>query len=389
MNGVPVDSNKSPCCHTSSRRDFLRQAAAAAGAMSSLASLPADAAEGGNSPMGKAKGLHPGCVAWAYDPAAVSWDFRRGNPGYSVGEKVAVKINMNNTGSHANTNEINASPHMVLALLRQLVHLAGVAPANITVFDASRFATDNVFNKCHAEFPGVIFLDNVGGDGRVRAAYKANAIPYSINHKIAKGLATCATEADYLINMAILKGHVGQGVTFCAKNYYGVTGIYSDWRKNSHDLFDQPRNGSAFYMTFTDFMGHKDLGGKTMLFLIDGLYGCRTVGGTPQPKWLTAPFNNRWPSSLFASEDGVAIDSVAMDFFRAEFPQAQDIAYCDTYLHECATADAPASGAFHDPERSGKRWGSLGVREHWNNATSKEFSRNISPRGTGIELVVA
>ena len=32
-------------------------------------------------------------------------------------------------------------------------------------------------------------------------------------------------------------------------------------------------------MTFTDFIAHKDLGQKTMLFLIDGLYGSENVNG--------------------------------------------------------------------------------------------------------------
>ena len=390
--------------------------------------------DGPNSPMGVARGVHPGRVAWDFDPAAVSWNFKgnwwddaynqqtnidqmlsktircvgggntdaaawdaifhsfnrrlgRADTGYAAGQKVAVKINMNNTDSHTNNNNINASPHMVLALLRQLVNQAGVAPASITIFDASRFVTDNIFNKCHKEFPDVVFVDNIGVDGRVKSTYKTNAIPYSVDNDTAHGLATCATEADYLINLALLKGHGGEGVTLCAKNYYGVTSINSDWHKNGHKAFSQPRDGSAAYMTFVDFMGHKDLGEKTLLFIIDGLYGCQGVGGSPQPKWQTAPFNNQWPSSVFVSQDGVAIDSVALDFFRTEFPTGKDIAYADTYLHEAANANAPASGTFYDPDRTGIRLPSLGTHEHWNNATNKQYCRNLSPNGTGIELV--
>ena len=31
-----------------------------------------------NTPMGVAKGIHPGRVAWAYDPKAAAWDGKRG-----------------------------------------------------------------------------------------------------------------------------------------------------------------------------------------------------------------------------------------------------------------------------------------------------------------------
>jgi hypothetical protein len=221
----------------------------------------------------------------------------------------------------------------------------------------------------------------------VKTSYVENAIPYSIdNGSLAKGLATCAVEADYLINMALLKGHVGQGITLCAKNYYGATSINSDWRKNVHNNFDQDRNGKPKYMTFVDFMGHKDLGEKTMLFLIDGLYGSKSVAGPPSPKWTMAPFNDSWAGSLFASQDGVAIDAVGLDFLSNEWPDAPDMKYSDNYLIEAALANDPPSKTFYDPERDQVRCKSLGVMEHWNNAVEKKYSRNLG-KNYGIELI--
>ena len=101
--------------------------------------------------------------------------------------------------------------------------------------------------------------------------------------------------------MALLKGHGGQGVTLCAKNWYGVTDINRDFRKNQHNNFNQDRGGKPRYMTFTDYIAHKDLGQKTMLFLIDGLYGSEKVNGVPSGKWKMSPFNGDWPCSLLAS----------------------------------------------------------------------------------------
>jgi hypothetical protein len=387
-----------------------------------------------NSPVGTARGINPGRVAWVHNPKITTWDGKTGfwwqdqfnnqaesdnimiaaltrltgqtsekeawnslftnfnqvkhgqNSGYQANQKIAVKINQNNTYSHENNSEINTSPHVLLSLLKSLINKAKVPQKNITVFDASRYITDNIYQKCHPLFPDVTFVDNSGGDGRVKSGYIDQAIPYSVdNGKLARGLATCIVEADYVINMAILKGHVGQGVTLCAKNFYGTTSIDPDWRKNAHDNFDQNRDGSPKYMTFTDFLGHKDLGEKTLLFMIDALYGHKFVNGTPEFKWQMAPFNNDWPASLLVSQDGAAIDAVGMDFLLSEFPDAPDMPYCDSYLQESALADNPPSGTRYDPERDGSTLTSLGVLEHWNNAQDKQYSRNLGI-GDGIEL---
>lgn len=388
-----------------------------------------------NQPVGMAKGIFPGRVVWVHDPAVATWDGTTGNwwddnvvsqtetdkmfkeslssltgekdeksawtelfkyfnsnhgrenQNYQPGQKIAVKINTNNTYGHTDSPEINATPQMVLSLLKSLINEAGIQQDKITVFDASRFITDNIFNKCHTVFPGVVFVDNVGGDGRVKSAYAENAIPYSVdNGMLATGLATCAVEADYLINMALLKGHVGQGVTLCAKNYYGVTSIDNNWRKNAHNNFNPDRQGNPQYLTFVDFIAHKDLGDKTMLFLIDGIYGSKLVNGPPGPRWKMAPFNNRWGCTLIASQDPVAIDAVGIDFLRCEWPDAPDMAFSDQYLIEAALADNPPSKAKYDPQRKNAKISSLGVMEHWNNATEKKYSRNLG-KNKGIELV--
>ncbi|MCX6238679.1 MAG: DUF362 domain-containing protein [Bacteroidia bacterium] len=388
-----------------------------------------------NEPIGIARGINPGRVVWVHDAKVANWDGTKGfwwddactsqpetdqmmtntlisltgeknlvkawkalfvyfnktkkgkNEDYQDSQKIAIKINANNNSAQSNSNDINASPQVTLAMLRTLVKDAHIPQKNITVFDASRFITDNIYDKCHKEFPDVVFVDNIGGNGRVKSTYAENAIPYSAgNGKLARGLATCAVQADYLINVALLKGHVGQGVTLCAKNYYGVTSINNDWRKNAHDNFDQDRQGKAKYMTFVDYLGHKDLGEKTMLFMIDGLYGAKLVNGIPAPKWQMAPFNNQWPCSLFASQDGVAIDAVGLDFLRSEWSDMVDIAFSDQYLIEAAMANNPPSKTVYDPEKDGTMCASLGVMEHWNNSKEKKYSKNLGKK-SGIELI--
>ncbi len=389
-----------------------------------------------NIPLGEAKGMFPGRVVWGHNPKIASWDGKTGfwwedkvnnqeetnkllaetlsqltntknekksweslfrffnknkknsDSDYQSGEKIAIKINMNNTDAHESSNRINANPQVVLSLLNSLILQGGVPQESITVADPSRFITNNVFDKCHAAFPNVIFVEHNGGDGRQKATFTDNGFRYSFDFdKQTKKLANCFVEADYVINLALMKGHVSQGVTLAAKNFFGCLDIETDWRKNAHGSgFSQSREGKRQYSVYPDFMGHKDLGAKTMLFLIDGIYGNKFVDGIPEFKWNLTPFNKQWPNSLFASQDGVAIESVVLDFAITEWPDAPDMMYSDHAMEEMALANNPPSGVVYDPERDGTRLGSLGVTEHWNNPIDKKYSRNLG-KDKGIELV--
>jgi hypothetical protein len=389
-----------------------------------------------NIPLGEAKGIFPGRVVWGHNPENASWDGKTGfwwedkfnnqketdkllaqtltnltdtknekkswdalfrfynkskkntDTGYETGERIAIKINMNNVDAHESNNRINANPQLVLSLLSSLINEGGVPQEQITVADPSRFITNNIFDKCHAAFPKVRFVDHNGGDGREKAAFTKNGFQYSFDFdRQTRGLATCFVDADYVINMALMKGHVSQGVTLSSKNFFGCVDIETDWRKNAHGSgFSQNREGKRQYSVYPDFMGHKDLGAKTILFLIDGIYSNKFVDGIPESKWALAPFNNQWPNSLFASQDPVAIESVVLDFALTEWPDAPDMMFSDHAMEEMALANNPPSGVKYDPERDGTVLSSLGTAEHWNNPIDKKYSRNLKT-GNGIELI--
>ncbi|MDA3822650.1 MAG: T9SS type A sorting domain-containing protein [Bacteroidales bacterium] len=55
------------------------------------------------------------------------------------------------------------------------------------------------------------------------------------------------------------------------------------------------------------------------------------------------------------------------------------------YLLQCASSDYWPEGIKYDPEGDGTPISSLGVFEHWNNATERQYSRNLGT-GNGIEL---
>jgi len=130
-----------------------------------------------------------------------------------------------------------------------------------------------------------------------------------------------------------------------------------------------------------------------LLFIVDGLWG--GIESTDMAvKWRTAPFNNDWPNSLFMSQDEVAVESVCIDFLRSEansntaFKDRPFFPAVDDYLHQAADRANWPDGIIYDPEGDGTPMpSSLGVHEHWNNNTKKQYSKDLNPNGKGIDLV--
>ncbi len=333
----------------------------------------------------------------------------KGNRGYQEGEKIVVKVNyvgciqvwsrrsVTNIDDYnlRNADYMNTSPQMIIALLRQLVSKAGVNESDITVGDTLCYFPNEFYNMCHKEFPNVSYLEYLGKFGRTAA--KLSKVPFYWSTPDAAGtkqdyVPTSYTEATYLINLANLKSHNDMaGITLCAKNHYGSLVRKPARQSNYYDMHkDLPYNtpGMGRYRPLVDLMGHKHIGGKTMLYLIDGLYAGQHAKERAPSKWNSSPFNGDWSSSLFASQDPVAIDAVGYDFLWNEWDDGSHRSGTNDYLIEAALADKPPSGTFYDPDHEGNvtRLGSLGVYEHWNNPVDKQYSRNMGT-GKGIELV--
>jgi gluconolactonase len=406
-----------------------------------------------NEPIGVAKGVHPGRVVWAYDRQATNWEgpghghpweaehtdpqevqkmmsqsvraltgaatdteawdklFRyfnkahgKGDVGYKPGEKIAVKVNFvgfifTAGGVNADTYKLGStidymstSPQLLVALVRQLVNNAGVKAADISICDSLAYFANEYYDIIHKEFPDVRCMDHGGKFGRIKMKRSSVPLYWSCNPQSVKQdyVPASYVEAEYLINFANLKAHTGAGVTLTAKNHYGslIRWPAEKGYFNMHEDAFSKRTG--VYKNLVDLIGHSQLGGKTVLYLIDGLYcGVHPVDMEKGPRrWNSLPFNGDWTSSLLASQDPVAIDSVGFDFLYAEYEDSPRKTGVDDFLHEAALANNPPSGTFYDPDHAGnvKRLTSLGVHEHWNNPREKKYSRNLGI-GNGIELV--
>jgi hypothetical protein len=338
----------------------------------------------------------------------------KGDVGYQGGEKITIKVNFvgfigvwGGNGVDPETYELvqeidymNTSPQMMLALLRQLVNEVGVAQADIAIGDTLCYFPNQYYDPLHDEFPDVRYLDYEGLFGRT--AVRPSSVPvYWSSHPSVSNqdyVPASYAEAEYTINMANLKSHTMGGVTLTAKNHYGSL-VRWPAQTGYHDLHvDLPSAmaGMGRYRNLVDLMGHAEIGGKTLLYLIDGLYaGEHPVDDAPT-RMAMAPFGGDWSSSLFVSQDPVAIDSVGFDILWTEATApgtawssvAVSIDGSEDYLHEAAAANDPPSGTFYDPDHAGDltRLDSLGTHEHWNNEIDREYSRDLGT-GEGIELI--
>ena len=403
-----------------------------------------------NEPVGEAKGLFPGRVVWVYDQDATNenydpasagndWWFSnnnvdqdvvglmlstaivqyagkdviseaweaifksynsshgRGETGYTAGEKIAIKINLTNH-SRSSPERMDATPQLLNALLHELTANAGVQESDITLGDPYRDFRAEYADLVMSEFPDVNYVDGKGGNGVMQTMPSEDEVLAFSDKKIKSTLPQHYLDATYLINIPCLKTHGGGGLTLIAKNHFGSflekgSDPASQYAGAIH--YSMPSNvaGQKKYRNLVDFMGHEATGGKEFLYIIDGIWGGEDWKGWIK-KFKSEPFNNDYPNSILIGQDPVALESVCFDILfeeylrdetKASYPINLKNEIAD-YLLQCASADYWPEDISYDPEGDGSVLESLGVFEHWNNPTDKQYSRNLGT-GDGIELI--
>jgi uncharacterized protein (DUF362 family) len=121
-------------------------------------------------------------------------------------------------------------------------------------------------------------------------------------------------EATYLIDMPIMKSHIGAGITLTFKNHFGSIAnpfLLHDWFPPGGPYF-----GGTAYSPVVDIYRNANILNKTVLILGDGLFGNRNDNWSEPTRWTT--FGNDAPNSLFFATDPVAADCVMCDLLHAE-----------------------------------------------------------------------
>jgi hypothetical protein len=343
------------------------------------------------------------------------------NTGYTQGEKIFIKINQTSGRGRLTVAErargnysvpvrpglgtCETNQPIVLSILRQLINEVGIDQADIAIGDPQNPTLGHNYDAWAAEFPDVKYVDRTFGTFGRTLIYptKNDLLFYSDKFQTDK-LYDIIENADYMINVANLKPHTGTGITLTAKNHFGSqsrTGAYHLHYSHICQLESKPPTNAGYhkYRVLVDLMGSKYLGRNTLLYVIDGLYSGGSNEGGPPVRYYMAPFNGNWSSSIFISQDQVALESVCYDFLRSEWNGTYthdpsnnsletwpNINGVDDYLHQAADSVNWPKGITYDPDNSGKALSSLGVHEHWNNPVNKQYSRNLG-KSYGIELI--
>lgn len=346
--------------------------------------------------------------------------------GYQAGEVVAIKINLNNSSEKKLDNQTDATPQMVLAMVRQLVYNANVPAENIIIYDVRRSIFAAMLTTIWKEFKDVRFLQEnaasanqplnpaYGDHHGIEGSDWIEGISYSAgNYKEAKLMPRQIKDATYLINLALLKlhsypynymedGDEGQtAITMTGKNHAGSIKGTPELHNILNTKIDGKKNA---YSPLVDLAASPNLGAKTILYVLDGLYCGRKWRSYPL-HFPNPPFSNKvvpyenpeWPACVLASLDGVAIQSVGLDIVYAQTKNNYEPTYhnvprilvrdnADDFLREMATPGNAPSGTKYIQD--GKLIKSLGVFEHWDNDQTMRYSRNLNPKnGKGIEFI--
>jgi hypothetical protein len=272
-------------------------------------------------------------------------------PNYQPGQMIGIKVSLNNAAREDDDNEIDALMEPINAVIRGLLAI-GVLEQHIWIFDVT-----------HGDHPGIIPLRF-----KRRCAYsQVNFASYQDEHP-ELGFSTTETvrfntpsgvaalpdlpfcnalvHLHYLINMPIMKRHVGAGISLGFKNHFGSIdrcNLLHRYTDIGADYF------SDRYSPLVDINNHPQIRQKTILTIGDGLFGNPVNNISAPRRWRT--FGNAAPNSLFFSRDPVAIDCILSDYLRAE---SGEIAGADHYLRLAGAAGLgvyergdPWGGGYH------------------------------------------
>lgn len=242
-------------------------------------------------------------------------------PNYQPGEGVAIKVNFNNSDTCDDIgDQLDAIMEPVNAVIRGLLS-AGIAEEDIWIYEPIRHMPNRFVDRCL--YSNVKFYDCCC---RSRKGFSSDDPSATVTFNPPSGIplpneilkiSDVLIDAKYLINMPIMRGHGGAGVTLAFKHHYGsINGpmhlhIYGEGREYY----------TPDWSPMVDVYLNPNILGKTVLTIGDGIFGHPSSNLKLPIKWST--FGNDFPRSLFFAVDPVAIDSVMANFINAESTRSE------------------------------------------------------------------
>lgn len=227
--------------------------------------------------------LHSAIMAMK-DKTTVAEAYESFFPDLNVDTIIAVKINCL-AGANQSTH-----PEVVEAIVDGLKQmLSGTFPLhNIIVFDDR--------STSHMKSAGFVLKDVENDYKCVTTANNWGETTYDISGNPQK-LSKIVEEADYIINVPVLKNHSQSGITFSLKNYFGIINILNN-PKNLHNNKCDPYISCVYKLAAE----------KTKLIVGDAIFGAHIKGPDGPATFV--------PRSLLVATDPVAIDVCALNMIN-------------------------------------------------------------------------
>lgn len=258
-------------------------------------------------------------------------------PNYSPGKAIAIKVNFNNNWDCQPTHvNLNNAIHPINAIVRGLKRAhQDFEEEDVWVYEAcqcwnNREISGRFVNGCL--YPGVRFFDYSCSESSTYNNTEADALvdwnnPQGISDPPTTRITDVLVDADYLINIPIMKRHWAAGITGALKNHYGS--IADAWGLHDWTYPTGNNYGGDDWNPIVDLNLNTHIADKTVLILMDGLYGNHACNNSKAEPWET--FDDGPPNSLLFAFDPVAIDSVMADILDAEEEldaTARDVLIC-------------------------------------------------------------
>ncbi len=272
---------------------------------------------------------------------SVIWDklfTRISAGGYQLGQRVAIKVNFNCASLDGNdcnnhNNLVDTLPQVVVSLVESM-NRAGVPYSAMDIYDATahgkpfyKFFRDRFSGKA-VTFIGDgtcgINLSSYGTHNSLKVQFDS---AHRNNGLLDRWLTDTLYDATYLINIPILKGHgpgnTDTGFTASFKNHLGSIEYVNPNDTSPDNLHNHIYVGKPYYSAsgenpLVTIYKNPHIGGKTILTVMDGLFGgaAHTWSHHATPTWDV--FGNQPANSLFFALDAVALDCVAADIVHSE-----------------------------------------------------------------------
>ena len=317
-----MKKRKVRCSHDDiSRRDFLKKSALL-GAGLAVGVRPEFESIGVKVPR-----QYPRIVR-AYSPNATNWDYEsdyyfdyidqdvvnemvrtgireltKGDYGqiaehYTPGDKWAIKINCVSNGPES--NEIDATAPVIIAVLILLIEYLGIPPSDIYIYDVARFISSfRIRDRIPYE---VNYVQS--GDSLAQADPDS---PIEFRNIDTQYMPYVISNSQHVINIPLFKDHSYCLSTMAFKNHFGTT---RPGPSNLHPPY--------LHYNLSDLNANSNIRYKTRLIVADALFGIWDGGpyGIPM-QWDTFP-GGATPNSIFLGFDPVAHESVMIDYLIEE-----------------------------------------------------------------------